>query len=40
MLGDSIKITVDSVLKEKGLINFKPYKKGDKDGNIKQEGKV
>ena len=40
MLGDSIKITVDSVLKEKGLINFKPYKKGDKDGNIKQEGKI
>ena len=40
MLGDSIKIIVDSVLKEKGLINFKPYKKGDKDGNIKQEGKI
>ena len=40
MLGDSINIIVDSVVKEKGLINFKPYKKGDKNGNSKQEGEV
>ena len=40
MLGDKIDIIVDSVIKDKGLINFRPYKKGDKNGNSKQEGKV
>ena len=40
MLGDKIEIIVDSVIKDKGLINFRPYKKGDKNGNSKQEGKV
>ena len=40
MLGDNIDIIVDSVIKDKGLVNFKPYKKGDKNGNIKQEGKI
>ena len=40
MLGQSIEIIVDSVIKDKGLINFKPYKKGDNNGNSKQEGKV
>ncbi len=40
MLGEKIEIIVDSVIKDKGLINFKPYKKGDKNGDIKQEGEV
>ena len=40
MLGDKIDIIVDSVIKDKGLINFRPYKKGDENGNSKQEGKV
>ena len=40
MLGDKIEIIVDGVIKEKGLINFKPYKKGDKNGNNKQESEV
>ena len=35
MLGQSIEIIVDSVIKDKGLINFKPYKKGDNNGNSK-----
>ena len=39
MLGDKIEIIVDSVIKDKGLINFRLYK-GDKNGNNKQEGKV
>ena len=40
MLGQSVKIIVDSVVKDKGLINFKLYKKGDRNGNSKQEGEV
>ena len=40
MLGETIEIVVDSVIKEKGLINFRLYKKGDKNGNTKQEGEV
>ena len=40
MLGNDISIIVDSVVKEKGLINFKIYKKGDKSGNKQQKGKV
>lgn len=39
MLGQTIDIIVDSVIKDKGLINFKLYK-GDKSGNTKQKGKV
>ena len=40
MLGQAIEIVVDSVIKDKGLINFRLYKKGDKNGNTKQEGEV
>ena len=40
MLGETIEITVESVIKDKGLINFIPYKKGDRNGNNKQEGKI
>lgn len=40
MLGEKIEIIVDSVIKDKGLINFRLYKKGDKNGNSKQEGEV
>ncbi len=40
MLGQSIEIVVDGVIKDKGLINFRLYKKGDKNGNTKQEGEV
>ena len=40
MLGDNIEITVTSVIKDKGLVNFKPYKKGDKNGNSKSQSKV
>ena len=40
MLGQSIEIIVDSVIKDKGLINFKLYKKGDNNGNSEQEGEV
>ena len=39
MLGQTIYIIVDSVIKDKGLINFKLYK-GDKSGNTKQKGEV
>ena len=39
MLGQTIDIIVDSVIKDKGLINFKLYK-GDKSGDTKQKGKV
>ena len=39
MLGQIIDIIVDSVIKDKGLINFKLYK-GDKSGNTKQKGEV
>ena len=39
MLGQTIDIIVDSVIKDKGLINFKLYK-GDKNGNTKQKGEV
>lgn len=37
MIGQKIDIVVDSVIKEKGLINFKLAKKGDKNGNKQQE---
>jgi len=40
MVGQKIDIIVDSVIKEKGLINFKLAKKGDKDGNKQQESEV
>ena len=40
MIGTSVKIVVDSVIKEKGLINFKLYKKGDKNGNKQSKGKI
>ena len=40
MLGEKIEIIVDSVIKDKGLINFRLYKKGDKNGNTKQKGEV
>ncbi len=40
MLGDKVTVIVDSVIKEKGLINFKLAKKGDKNGNKQQESKV
>ena len=39
MLGQSIEIVVDSVIKDKGLINFILYK-GDNNGNTKQKGEV
>ena len=39
MLGQSIEIVVDSVIKDKGLINFRLYK-GDNNGNTKQKGEV
>ena len=39
MLGQTIDIIVDSVIKDKGLINFKLYK-GDKSGDTKQKGEV
>ena len=40
MLGDSVDIIVESVVKEKGLINFKLYEKGDNNGNKQQKSKV
>ena len=40
MLGGSVTIVVDSVIKDKGLINFKLYKKGDKGGNKQQKSKA
>ena len=39
ILGQAIEIVVDSVIKDKGLINFRLYK-GDKNGNTKQKSKV
>ena len=39
MLGEKLEIVVDSVIKDKGLINFR-LNKGDKNGNSKQEGEV
>ncbi len=39
MLGDKINITVDSVIKDKGLINFKLYK-GDQNGDKQQKSKA
>ncbi len=38
-LGDEIQIVVDSVIKDKGLVNFM-LDEGDKNGNKKQESKV
>lgn len=40
MVGQKVDIIVDSVIKEKGLINFKLAKKGDKNGNKQQESEV
>lgn len=37
MLGNKVKVVVDSVVKEKGLINFKIAEKGDMNGDSKQE---
>ncbi len=37
MIGDKVKVTVDSVIKDKGLINFVLAKKGDTNGNSKQK---
>ena len=39
MLGDKINITVDSVIKDKGLINFRLYK-GDQNGDKQQKSKA
>lgn len=39
-LGQKIDIIVDSVIKEKGLVNFKPYKKGDVSGDKQQKSEV
>ena len=39
MLGDKINITVDSVIKDKGLINFGLYK-GDQNGDKQQKSKA
>ena len=39
MLGEKLEIVVDSVIKDKGLINFR-LNKGEKNGNSKQEGEV
>ena len=39
MLGEKLEIVVDSVIKDKGLINFR-LNKGDKNGNSKQEGEI
>ncbi len=38
-VGDEVKIIVDSVVKDKGLINFKIYE-DDKHGDKKQKGKI
>ena len=40
MVGQKIDIIVDSVIKDKGLINFKLAKKGDKNGDKQQESKI
>ncbi len=40
MVGGKIDIIVDSVIKDKGLINFKLAKKGDKNGDKQQESKI
>lgn len=40
MLGQTISIVVDSTDKEKGLVNFKVYKKGDASGNTKQKSEA
>lgn len=40
MLGQTISIVVDSTDKEKGLVNFKVYKKGDARGNTKQKSEA
>lgn len=39
ILGDKINITVDSVIKDKGLINFRLYK-GDQNGDKQQKSKA
>ena len=40
MLGSSVDIIVESVVKEKGLINFKLYEKGGNNGNKQQKSKI
>jgi ribonuclease R len=40
MLGDEVEIIVESVVKEKGLINFKLNKKGDNNGDKQPESEV
>ena len=40
MLGQKVDIIVDSVFKDKGEINFKLAKKGDKNGDKKSKGKI
>ena len=40
MLGQTISIVVDSTDKEKGLVNFKVYKKGDTRGNTEQKSEA
>ena len=40
MLGNTVSIIVDGVDKDKGLIDFRLYKKGDKNGDKQQKGEV
>ena len=40
MLGNNVTVIVEGANKEKGLIDFKLYKKGDKNGNKQQKGEV
>ncbi len=40
MLGNTVYVIVDGVTKEKGLIDFRLYKKGDKNGNKQQKSET
>ena len=40
MLGNMVDVVVSSVVKEKGLINFKIYKKGDMNGDKQSKSKI
>ena len=40
MLGNTVSVIVDGVTKDKGLIDFRLYKKGDKNGDKQQKSKV
>ena len=40
MLGNTVYVIVDSVTKEKGLIDFRLYKKGDKNGDKQQKSEA